>query len=246
MNKSAHHIQLRASANRYSIEFMLVGGLAIAIIMLFVTLRGTPINVIEIAVVATAILAVILGFLKSREAFYSFQLDNRKVTYFHKVGCWFVKAENVSLVGIPTASDGVEQIELNAVGVKLKDESAFLDTLHPRLACKLLIEQRHIFLQAVKMHCKSGSCPSKWLVEPSEFQAGSGQIYTGLIAMFANRMQHLNTLTGYHLLLPANVLDRDIWHFSNLLNHWRLNPDMVVQELLEKQATVARSNRKDS
>jgi len=64
--------------------------------------------------------------------------------------------------------------------------------------------------------------------------------------MFANRMQHLHTLTGYHLLLPANVLDRDIWDFSNLLNHWKLNPEMVVQELLVKQATVARSNRNDS
>ena len=246
MAKQSKIVFLRANANRYSIEFMLVGGIAIAVIMLFVTLRATPISVLEIALTTTAIMAVILGFLKSREPFYTFQLDNEKITYYHKVGSWGVELNNLSQVGVPVVTDGFEQSELNAVGLKLKNEALFLDALHPRLACKLLIEQRHIFLQAVKMHCKSGSCPSKWLVEPSEFQAGSGQIYTGLIAMFANRMQNLHTLTGYHLLLPANVLDRDLWHFSNLLNHWRLNPEMVVQELLDKQATVARSNRNDS
>lgn len=237
---------LRATANRYSIEFMLVGGVAIAIIMLFVTLRATPITLLEIVFAATAIMAVILGFLKSREPFYTVRLDNKKITYYHKVGSYCIDANNLSQVGVPVVTNGFEQTELNAVGLKLKNEAALLDTLHPRLACKLLIEQRHIFLQAVKMHCKSGSCPSKWLVEPSKFQVGTGQTYTGLIAMFANRMQHLHTLTGYHLLLPANVLDRDLWHFSNLLNHWRLNPEMVVQELLDKQATVTRSNRNDS
>ena len=246
MAESTKHVFLRASANRFSIELMLVGGVAIAIVMLFVTLRATPISVIEIIFVATAIMAVILGFLKSREPFYSFQLDHRKICYYHKVGEWSIDISNISSVGVPIASDGFDQAELNAVGIKLKDEIRFLNDLHPRLACKLLIEQRHIFLQAVKMHCKCGSCPSKWLVEPSEFHAGSGQIYTGLIAMFANRMQHLYTLTGYHLLLPANVLDRDIWDFSNLLNHWKINPEVVVQELLKKQATVARSNRNDS
>ena len=60
---------------------------------------------------------------------------------------------------------------------------------------------------------------------------------TGLIAMFANRMHNLKTLTGYDLLLPANVLDRDIWRFSNLLNRWKMNPEQVVENLLKEVAT---------
>ncbi len=81
MAKQSKIVFLRANANRYSIEFMLVGGIAIAVIMLFVTLRATPISVLEIALTTTAIMAVILGFLKSREPFYTFKLVKEKITY---------------------------------------------------------------------------------------------------------------------------------------------------------------------
>lgn len=229
-----HEVNLRALANRNSIEFMIVGGVALLVIMLFVSLRATEITVLEIALLTTAISAVILGFFKSQEPFYSFTLSECNLKYNHKYGSWQLKHENIKMVGVPSIANDFETLELNAVAIKLNNIDDFLLALSPRLACKLLIEQRHIFLQAVKIHCKNGTCPSEWLVEPSEFRSDSGQTYTGLIAMFANRMSNLHTLTGYHLLLPANVLDRDIWHFSSLLNRWKLNPEMVVQNLLKE------------
>ncbi|GAA58657.1 hypothetical protein P20652_0514 [Pseudoalteromonas sp. BSi20652] len=46
--------------------------------------------------------------------------------------------------------------------------------------------------------------------------------------MFANRAKHLKLLTGYDLLLPASVLDRDIWVFSANLNKWKCNPRQFI------------------
>ena len=53
--------------------------------------------------------------------------------------------------------------------------------------------------------------------------------------MFANRTQHLRQLTGYDLLLPANVLDTDIWQFSADLNRWKLNPNKFINTRLNNK-----------
>lgn len=229
--------KLRAQANRHSIEFMIVGGISLAVIMIFVSLRSSEISILEIALTSSAIVAILIGFLKSQQPYYSILLDAQQIIYVHKFGQWQIGIHNLHSCGIPQAGETFELLELNAVGIKLISIDEFLEALSPRLAGKLLIEQRHIFLQAVKMHCKNGNCPSEWLIEPDEFKSDSGQTYTGLIAMFANRMHNLKTLTGYDLLLPANVLDRDIWRFSTLLNRWKLSPEQVVKNLLEEQAT---------
>lgn len=213
---------------------LIVGGVGLVTIMIFVLLRSSNISVVEIGLASASITAILLGFLKSQQPYYSILLDTKALIYVHKFGQWQISWQNFHSSGIPQTDDA---LELNAVGIKLVDMDTFLSILSPRLAGKLLIEQRHIFLQAVKMHCKNGNCPSEWLVEPDEFQSNSGKKYTGLIAMFANRMHNLKTLTGYDLLLPANVLDRDIWRFSNLLNRWKMNPEQVVENLLKEVAT---------
>lgn len=100
----------------------------------------------------------------------------------------------------------------------------FLTGLAPRIAGKLLIEQRHLFMQLIQKNCKNGDCPSEWLVEDTQYRSQNGISYNGLIAMFANRAKHLQLLTGYELLLPASVLDRNIWEFSANLNAWQREP----------------------
>lgn len=42
--------------------------------------------------------------------------------------------------------------------------------------------------------------------------------------MFANRAKHLQLLTGYDLLLPASVIESDIWEFCANLNKWKRDP----------------------
>lgn len=233
-----HKVSLRASANRHSIEFMLAGGICLGVIILFVTLRATPPTILELALAAAAICSILLGFLKSQQPFYSIELSTLAFNYVHKFGVMHVSYGNFHSSGVPFVTQGVENLELNAVGIKLNNIDEFLAELTPRLAGKLLIEQRHIFLQAVKIHCANGNCPSEWLVEETCYESPDGRVYTGLMAMFANRMQNLKTVTGYDLLLPANVLDRDIWQFATILNHWKLNPEKVVKDLHEQIATA--------
>ncbi|GEK09400.1 DUF2982 domain-containing protein [Pseudoalteromonas sp. McH1-7] len=229
--------KLRATANRHGAEFMLVGAIGLVVIMLFVNLRGTPISIIEIFLASAMLVAIFIGFLKSQQPYFSLCFNEQEFSYVHKYGAWSLPIVNFHSSGIPSVQQGIETLELNTVGIKLNDIDAFLINLTPRLAGKLLIEQRHIFLQAVKIHCENGNCPSEWLIEDTSYRSKAGKEYTGLMAMFANRMDNLKTVTGYDLLLPATALDRDIWQFSAMLNRWKLNPKEVVNALLEEHTT---------
>jgi len=235
-NKNAI-LKVRAQASRHGIEFLLVGGIGLVFIMLFNLLRPGEISIVEIFLVSSCLAAIFVGFLKTQEPYYSFTYTNQLLIYHHKVGHWHLKRENFHHSGVPKVEQGLEYLELNAVGIKLNNIDEFLTQIHPRIAGRLLIEQRHIFMQVVQKHCKNGNCPSEWLVEETDYTAPSGQLYKGLIAMFANRTQHLRQLTGYDLLLPANALDTDIWQFSADLNRWKLNPSEFINTRLQKDVS---------
>lgn len=227
-------LNIRAHASRHGIEFLLVGGIGLTFIMLFNLLRPGEISIIEIFLASSCIAAIFIGYLKTQEPYFSFTFCEDALIYRHKVGYWQLNRENFHHSGIPKVEQGLEYLELNAVGIKLNNIDEFLMQIQPRIAGRLLIEQRHLFMQVVQKHCKNGDCPSKWLIEDTQYTAPSGQRYKGLIAMFANRTQHLGQLTGYDLLLPANVLDTDIWQFSAYLNRWKLNPNEFINTQLHK------------
>lgn len=233
-------LKLRAQGARNGIETLIVGSVGVVFIMLFNLLRPGEISIIEIFLVSLCLAAIFVGFLKTQEPFYSLVISEHELTYQHKYGYWSLAATNVHHSGIPKVEQGLEQHEINAVGIKLNNHDEFLAQLAPRIAGKLLIEQRHLFMQVIQKHCKNGNCPSEWLIEDNCYTSMNGHNFTGLIAMFANRMQHLQLLTGYDLLLPASVLDRNIWDFSHSLNAWRSNPVVFIQSQLEKETSDTR------
>ncbi|WP_392344140.1 DUF2982 domain-containing protein [Pseudoalteromonas prydzensis] len=228
-------LKLRAQGARNGIEILTVGAIGLIFIMLFNLLRPGEISILEIFLVSLCLATIFVGFLKTQEPFYSLVITEQELIYQHKYGYWSVKQENFHHSGIPTVEQQLEKLELNAVGIKLNNTDEFLSQLAPRIAGKLLIEQRHLFMQVIQKHCKNGNCPSEWLVEDNHYTSVHGRSFNGLIAMFANRMRHLQQLTGYDLLLPASVLDSSIWDFSRNLNAWRNNPKVFIESQLERK-----------
>ncbi|MBB1371057.1 MULTISPECIES: DUF2982 domain-containing protein [unclassified Pseudoalteromonas] len=221
---NAMQIKYRAQGAKHGIEVLIVGAIGLLFIMLFNLLRPGEISILEIFLVSLCIAAITIGFFKTQEPFYSLVLTTEQLTYQHKYGVWHLAHSNFKSSGIPKIAVGLEHLELNVVGIKVNDMDEFLTGLAPRIAGKLLIEQRHLFMQLIQKNCKNGDCPSEWLVEDTQYRSKNGISYNGLIAMFGNRAKHLQLLTGYELLLPASVLDRNIWEFSANLNAWQRDP----------------------
>ncbi|NMF48427.1 DUF2982 domain-containing protein [Pseudoalteromonas arctica] len=228
MDKSNNVIKFRAQGARNAIEVLAIGAIGLAFIMLFNILRPGEISILEVFLVSLCLAAIFIGFLKTQEPYHSLILSESELVYCHKYGAWYMPHSNFHHSGIPKVEDGFDYLELNAVGVKVNDIDEFLTSIAPRIAGKLLIEQRNLFMQVVQKHCKNGNCPSEWLIEDTHYTSHKGISYTGLIAMFANRTKHLRLLTGYDLLLPASVLDRDIWTFSANLNKWKREPSQFI------------------
>ncbi|CAM2804081.1 DUF2982 domain-containing protein [Pseudoalteromonas distincta] len=228
MDKSNNVIKFRAQGARNAVEVLAVGAIGLVFIMLFNLLRPGEISILEVFLVSLCIAAIFIGYLKTQEPYYSLLISESELVYCHKYGAWSMSRSNFHHSGIPKVEDGLDYLELNAVGVKVNDIDEFLTNFAPRIAGKLLIEQRNLFMQVVQKHCKNGSCPSEWLIEDTQYTSHKGVSYTGLIAMFANRTKHLQLLTGYDLLLPASVLDRDIWAFSANLNKWKREPRQFI------------------
>lgn len=226
-------LKYRAYGAKNGMEILLVGSIGLIFIMLFNLLRPGEISIIEIFLVSLCIAAILIGFLKTQEPFYSIILTEQQLIYQHKYGFWSLHQANLHHCGIPKVENGVDYLELNAIGIKLNDVDTFLSALAPRIAGKLLIEQRHFFMQVVQKNCKNGHCPSEWLVEDNKYRSKKGIDYNGLIAMFANRAKHLQLLTGYDLLLPASVIESDIWEFSAKLNKWKRDPSEFIKSQLE-------------
>lgn len=228
MDKANKTLKYRAQGARNGIEVLTVGSVGLVFIMLFNLLRPGEISILEIFLVSICLAAIFIGFLKTQEPFYSLLLSESQLTYHHKYGFWQLHISNLHHSGIPKITDGYEYLELNTIGLKVNNMDEFLSAIEPRIAGKLLIEQRNLFMQVVQKHCKNGNCPSEWLVEDTQYTSPKGVGYTGLIAMFANRAKHLQLLTGYDLLLPASVLDKDIWTFSADLNKWKRAPERFI------------------
>ena len=228
MDKSDNVIKFRAQGARNAIEAIVVGAIGLVFIMLFNLLRPGEISILEIFLVSLCLVAIFIGFLKSQEPYHSLILSESELVYCHKYGAWCMPHSNFHHSGIPKVEDGFDYLELNAVGVKVNDIDDFLSSIAPRIAGKLLIEQRNLFMQVVQKNCKNGNCPSEWLIEETQYTSPKGFSYTGLIAMFANRAKHLELLTGYNLLLPASVLETDIWSFSADLNKWKRAPERFI------------------
>jgi len=153
-------LKLRSQGSKNGMEILLVGSFGLVFIMLVNLLRPGTISILEIFLVSVSLVAVFIGFLKTQEPFYSLIITEQLLTYHHKYGSWSLNRENLHHSGIPKAEHGLEYLELNAVGIKLRDTDDFLMDISPRLAGKLLIEQRRLFMQVVQKHCKNGNCPS--------------------------------------------------------------------------------------
>lgn len=159
-----------------------------------------------------------LGYAKTTEPFYAVELCPQGVKYHHRRGSWllpwqaFLYASVAELTGKGEAA---------YVGFKVTDYDSFLAQLPPRLAVKLLMEQRHLLLAALASDCPDGTCASTMLTQHTEFSTAKARYY-GVQAMFAGRMQHLAVLLGAELFIPTTVLPLEAAEFCRTVNQSRL------------------------
>ena len=203
--------------------FVLLSSTVITLLLLILLLALAPEITTEqgwVVISILLLLGIFVGYSKLTEPFYAVELCPQGVRYHHRRGSWLLPWQAFSQVWVPTLA---EQGDVAFVGFKVTDYDSFLESLPLRLAVKLLVEQRHLLLAALRQNCPSGTCVSSFLVENTEFNSKKKH-YSGVQAMFAHRMQHLSLLLGAELVYSdTGVAGGDAAEFCRTVNQESLD-----------------------
>ena len=112
----------------------------------------------------------------------------------------------------------MEHIPLETIGFKIKSYTDFLNTISPRLATHLLMEQRPLLMQNIGENCASGSCYEQSMFDDKPFVMDDGTVIKGVKAMLAHRMVELRNRLGLDIFISSSELDRDATEFAALIS----------------------------
>lgn len=212
-------IYIKAVAKRNAITCLSLGLMGVLLVSVMLAFLPDAFFLAGIFLLSASIVCFLVGWFKLREPEYSFLLSRDSLKFAHRKGEWRLPWSNIQRVDCPRLSYGVTPVELEVVGVKVRDYRVFLDTLSPRLAMHLLIEQRPLLMHALRASCQSGACYDSHFLNDDSYLLANGERIKGIKAMFANRMMQLREHYGVDLLIAASDLDREPIAFVELLRH---------------------------
>lgn len=210
-------IYIRSSASTNGITTLIIGACVALVGFAIITLLPKLFFLVGVLFVSGSIIAFVMGFYKLREPKYSLEITKQGIVYHHRKGQWRMPWENIQRIDVPRVHKGLEHIDLEMVGFRLKQSEVFLDHISPRLVTHLLMEQRPLVAQIIQSGCETGQCYGDDVIEDTKYKLADGTLIKGVSAMFANRMRKLQEGLGYDVFLSVNELDREASEFVALL-----------------------------
>lgn len=138
--------------------------------------------------------------------------------HLHKGG-WAVKWNNISSIGICSYQQQGWHQPLPYIGIKLKHYSPFLDATCPRVASDILMSQRALLYLGMKQ-ANPNTAFEDIVLDSSLFKSSNGKVYSGLLAMMANRMKHQRGFFDFDVFISAADLDREPAEFVGLARRY--------------------------
>ncbi len=163
--------------------------------------------------ILASFILVLVGVLKYLEPQTSYRITPIGIIYIHRSGQWQLPWQDIIRIADIYIEVNGEYLQLPYIGIKLKSLENIARSISPRLANKLLHEQKELIFLAVKteqIKLKRG------LINFEPYQL-NGVTYKGPVAAWLYRSEQLATAYGYHLYLPESSFDRDLPGFLSLL-----------------------------
>jgi hypothetical protein len=162
----------------------------------------------------SCLIMILIGILKFSEPDISYQLTRQYLAFYHRNGKWSIKWDNIVRIGTINSYIHGDLVKLPYIGIKLKNINSVVNTISPRLANKLIHEQKELLILAAK---NREITLTEGLISFEPYKL-NGKTYKGPIAAWLYRTKQLNNVYGYDLFIPETSFDRDLDEFYNLLN----------------------------
>lgn len=210
-------IYIKAMSKRNGFTTLLIGMVGLLLSVMWLTLAPDWLFLAGIFLTSASLVTLLIGWFKLRDPDHSIEISPSRILYHHRRGNWEIFWDNIQRIDCPRVSQGLDQVELDAVGIRLKSYAPFLQRVSPRLATHLLMEQRPLLIHSHDKNCRTGDCFNQEMFNDRHYTLEDGHVLTGIKAMLANRMSQLRTQLGYDIYISGADLDRSPMEFVHFL-----------------------------
>ncbi|MCG3862898.1 MULTISPECIES: DUF2982 domain-containing protein [unclassified Photobacterium] len=179
------------------------------------TLTTTLITASIVGIIAVIVIRLIC------DSKYLFTLTFMHCQYHSRYGGWSTPWYNISQLGKAEINHHGWQQPLPWIGIKLNNYDDFIQNISPRLAARMIIEQRILLVMAIKNSNVENHTIEDVLFDDEPYQTPNGNIFKGLRAMLAHRMEYNRKFLGFDFFISEDTLDRPINDFIGLLRRYK-------------------------
>ncbi len=208
-----------AEPNKSRLQTVCVGFVLFSALIAFYLLPTLETQLIGILLVAIATLCSWLLYQRQTNQI-SFSLTFMHLQYHEtKVG-WVIQWQNMQSIG---------QVQMNQQGwyqntpwwgIKLKDYEPFIASTTPKMAVKILLEDKSLLINAYQNQAHKNKDLDEVLFDDTKYIGKTGTIFTGMQAMLANRMTQNRVYFDYDILISDAHLDRPVEEFIGLTRRY--------------------------
>lgn len=194
----------------------------VTISLAFLSYFNTQLSGISIFIMVTLMITILLIMIRViNTPSVSFTLTFMHCQYHSRYGGWATTWHNIAQIGHASLGSQGWHTSLPWIGIRLKNYDDFINSICPRVASRLLLEQRVLLIMALKYQVDSHHQLEDILFDDSPFITQNGEQFMGLQAMLANRMRYNRELLGFDFFIADDVIDRPIADFIGLLRRYK-------------------------
>ncbi len=195
--------------------FGILALLAIALI----TVKVSPSWLVSVLSVSTLTLAFFYWQIARKPAI-CMTLTYMHLTLHHPSGGWSSRWKDMRKI---------EQLQLEKEGwyepipwvsIQLYSFDHLLKSISPRLVSRLLNEQKVLLMMAYRRGKRGSVDIEDMLFDDTPYTDQAGTKYTGLLAIFANRLRYNKEILGGELLIPEEMLGMPCDEFVGLARRY--------------------------
>ncbi len=197
---------IRPITKRNQLFLTMFGSILLIMSLLIATFFWRDYKMQMMLIILASMVVLLSGVAKLIQPDVSFILTADRLRFFHKWGQWYTPWQNIIRIDQVQSEIHGQRAQLPYLGIKIKSLAAVAKNISPRLANKLLHEQKELLTLAVKTEQLSLE-QSLLHFEPIVIE---GETFKGPVAAWVHRCQILNQGFGFHLYLPEDAFDRDL------------------------------------
>ncbi|WP_413110497.1 DUF2982 domain-containing protein [Thaumasiovibrio sp. DFM-14] len=157
-----------------------------------------------VAILVSCIFILSFIYMRLRRPRVALSLTPMHIQLHHPAGGYAVRWRDIQAIEqLSLEKEGWHQ-PLPWVSIKLNNTDRLLQSICPRLASRLMIEQRVLLVMAYKSG-RRGQVPIEDMLFDDTPYTTNGITYTGLMAIFANRLKYNRELLGGELLISEEL-----------------------------------------